>query len=526
MQSPWKRIEWSVFFLLLGSYAFFWHSRDWNTASRLILTYAIADRGTVCLDGLDRQTGDIAYFQGHYYCDKLPGFSLVALAPYTLARAVFGYPPHPLNAKAKDYWPTDYWVTLGTSGLFTALTAVLLVRLARDLGCTPRRAALVGLAYGLATPAYVYATLAYGHQLSAFALTASLWLLWRRGTGRETSRLVAAGFLAAYAAVIELQVGPVSAILGLFLLVQCLGHRRRPDSLAYFALGAAVPTLILLTYNTLAFGSPLEMGYFHHATAQFAKVHSRQNPLGLKMPDLVLVLPLLWGEYRGLFFYAPILGLALPGWLMLGVRRRFDLAAVTFTMAAAVCIVNLSYPEWTGGWSTGPRLLVPLLPFAMIPVAAVLSSQGRFAGPATWFAVALALAGGVLLFLFQGVGARVPQDVHAPLRAVVWPLWTGREPLPMWWTGQRFTATLMNLLASDWEQRLRVSRHAFQFLPLVGVQVVGIGAVCWATGEGSRGPKTRQLNLGVDQQKERRGADQNAQDPEAQTRGMVPDSRP
>jgi len=93
MRSPWLRVEWSVFLLLVGSYAFFWHARDWNTASRLILTYAMADRGTVCLDGLDRQTGDIALFQGHYYCDKLPGFSLLGMAPYRLARAVAAFPP-------------------------------------------------------------------------------------------------------------------------------------------------------------------------------------------------------------------------------------------------------------------------------------------------------------------------------------------------------------------------------------------------------------------------------------------------
>ncbi len=526
MRSPWKRVEWSVFFLLLGSYAFFWHSRDWNTASRLILTYAMVDRGTVCLDGLEHQTGDIAFFQSHYYCDKLPGFSLVALAPYSLARVVFGFPAHPVQTKAKDYWPADYWITLGTSGLFTAITAVLLVRLARDLGCTPRCGALVGLAYGLTTPAYVYATLAYGHQLSAFALTASFVLLSGRGTGRAAARLLAAGFLAASAAVIELQVGPVSAVLGLYLLAQCLCHHRRPDALAYFAIGAAVPTLILLSYNTIAFGSPWEMGYFHHATAQFAKVHNRQNPLGLRMPDPILVLPLLWGEYRGLLFYAPILLLALPGWLLLAARRRFDLAAVSFAVCLSVFVVNLSYPEWTGGWSTGPRLLVPLLPFAMIPVAAVLSSQGRFAGPTTWLATALALSGGVLIFLFQGVGARVPQDVHAPLRAIVWPLWTGREALPLWWTGQRFTATLMNVLARDWEQQLRVSRQAVQFLPLVVGQVLAMVAIYWTTRDSSPAPGSRPLHLSVDEQKESGRADQDAQNPETKPHGMDPDPRP
>ena len=53
-----------VFIILLGSYAFFWHSRDWNTASRLMLTYAVVDRGTVEITGLDVETGDKALFEG------------------------------------------------------------------------------------------------------------------------------------------------------------------------------------------------------------------------------------------------------------------------------------------------------------------------------------------------------------------------------------------------------------------------------------------------------------------------------
>ncbi len=536
MRSSWLRVEWSVFLLLVGSYAFFWHSRDWNTASRLILTYALADRGTVCLDGLDRQTGDIALFQGHYYCDKLPGFSLLAMVPYGLARVAFGLPAHPLDSAAKEYWPADYWVTLGTSGLFTAITAVLLMRMARDMGCTPRRTALVGLAYGLATPAYVYATLAYGHQLSAFALTASFYLLSRRGAGRAAARFMAAGFLAAYAAVTELQVGPASAILGIYVVVECLRRRRGPDDLTCFAIGAAVPTLILLAYNMLAFGSPWEMGYFHEATAQFAKVHNRRNPLGLRMPDPTLVVPLLWGEYRGLLFYAPILVLAFPGWLLLAARRRFDMAVLSSAIAAAIFVVNLSYPEWTGGWSTGPRLLVPLLPFAMIPVAAVLAGRGRWSSLAVWLALALAIAGGALILLFQGVGARVPQDVNAPLRALVWPLWTGRTAVPTWWTGQRFTATVAAVLARDWEQRLRASRQAIQFLPLVAAQLLAIVAIYFyiprsigledANDAGKVACEPALLDLGVDEKQKGGCADQDAQDPEAEPRRVDPDTGP
>lgn len=532
IRNTWRRVYGLVFLVLLGSYAFFWHSRDWNSASRLMLTYALVDRGTVRLDGLDRQTGDIAYLHGHYYCDKLPGFSFAAAFPYGLIGRVLGFPHHPLGVKALNYWPADYWVTLATSGLATALTALLLIRIARDLGCSPRRGAVVGLAYGLATPAYVYATLAYGHQLSALALLAAFALIRKPGRSRASARIVAAGFLAACAPVIELQVGPVSAILGLDLLFQCLAGRRKPDAIALFAVGAVVPTLILLGYNLLAFGSPWDMGYFHHATAIFAEVHNRRNPLGLRPPDVSLIGPLLWGRYRGILFYAPVLALAPWGWWILLRRARFEDALVTMLIAAAVFIVNLSYPEWTGGWSTGPRLLVPLLPFAMVPVAAVLAEPGRVA---VWAAAVLALAGAALMLLFQGVGARIPHFVADPLFDVVLPLWRGAD-LPAWWVGERtvygdeprrFARNLVGLLC---EQRLAAWPRgwlAIQFLPLVLIQSLGLAAIL-ATGPkcDTVAPLPPQSDLRVDQQQKGRRADEDPQDPEEQPQGVHPDPRP
>lgn len=468
-----RRPEAWVFVILLASYAYFWHSRDWNTASRLMLSYALVDHGTVCIDGLDDQTGDKAWFRGRYYSDKLPGFSLLAAAPYGLARGSFALSPHPLKAGDLPYWKADYWATLGTSGLLTALCGALLVRLAARLGCGPRQSALVGLTYGLATPAYVYATLAYGHQASAFALLGSFALLWEVEAPRPRLRVFVAGILAAYAAVIELQVGPVSAVLGFYLLAQVVGGGRRPGQLGEFAVGALLPTLLLLGYNQLAFGSPWDMGYFHHADPNFHRVHSAENPLGLRAFDWSHARGLLWGGYRGLFYYAPILLLALPGWVVLLVRRRTGVAVVSAAVVAAVFLVNLSYPEWTGGWSTGPRLLVPLLPFAMLPVAAVLAVGGRLATAA---AVVLALMGGVLMFLFQGVEARIPQFIADPLVEAVLPLWRGGS-LPPWTYGRRFCRTVIEVLFPSAVASLPEAGRWVEFVPLVLFQVVAIAAM-------------------------------------------------
>ena len=470
--SPWSRPAPWVFATLLVSYAFFWHSRDWNTASRLMLTYSLVDRGTIRIDGLEGQTGDRARFEGHSYTDKLPGYPLLATPAYAAAKALRGLPDHPLNAKGIPHWEADYWTTLLTSGLATALLGALLASWAGDLGCGPWRCVLVGLAYGLTTPAYAYATLAYGHQFSALALLGSFRLIWRApGSKRVKRSLALAGALAATAAIIELQVGPVAAVLGLYALALTLVGRLPVSGVLAFGLGALVPTAVLLGYNQLAFGSPWDMGYFHEVHASFAKVHSRANPLGLGGPDWSRLVPLLIGRRRGLLVYAPILVLAAPGWLALLIRRFWGVATVSLASSVAVFLVNLSYPEWTGGWSTGPRLLVPLLPFAMLAVAGLLAAGGSAAAAP---AVALAACGAVAMLLYQGVGARIPHVYPDPLLNPVLPLWRGDVLPPGWVNGERFAWTLISWLAPNQLSGWPEGRRWVQFAPLVAFQAVAI----------------------------------------------------
>jgi hypothetical protein len=209
-----RRTAWLVFGVLIASYACFWQSRDWNTASRLMLTYAIVDRGTIQLDGLNDQTRDIAFFDGHYYTDKLPGLSFLAIPSYATAKAVFGYGDHPLKLPGVTHMEGDYWATLGTSGLATAFLSAWLVTFSAKIGCSPRRAGAIGLAYGLATPAYVYGTLAYGHQVTALSLFAAFAMLATPGVEATRLRVALAGFAAGLACLVELQAAPAAVVIG------------------------------------------------------------------------------------------------------------------------------------------------------------------------------------------------------------------------------------------------------------------------------------------------------------------------
>lgn len=504
----WLFVQIGVFLVLLFSYAYFWHDRDWNTASRLMLTYAIVDRGTVVMDGLDDHSRDFAYWNGKYYCDKTPGFSFLAIVPYAIDRYEFGAPPHPLGRRGPElpHWPADYWTTLGVSGLLTAATGVLLARWARDLGCSPRRAVLVALGYGLGTPAFVYATLAYGHQAAAFSLLAAFRLLWKsdrkasvEGRSNEpksrlnsadakasdqsyastrTNRSIAirsslAGFCAALAATIELQVGPVAALLGFYLITQVLIRSKPKFAVAAFAAGALIPTAAFLAYNAVAFGDPFDLGYFHLKTARYAKIHSHENPLGLVAPRIEVVRELLIGSKRGLFWYAPILLLASPGWVAL-VLRRFGSVAIVSTLASvAIFLANAGYPEWSGGWTTGPRLLAPLIPFAMMGVAGLLALDYRGIDAV---AIALAATGGIVVLLFQGVGARIPDAIDDPLFRAVAPIWRGSR-LPPWRGGDRFARTAFSVLFPRTEASLSSRFASARFVPLVAIQAVLIAVL-------------------------------------------------
>src|ERR671933_1832665 len=70
--------------LLLGSYAYFYQGGGWNQNSRLDLSRALVERGTLQIDAYADNTGDKAVFDGHAYSDKAPGQALAAVPPVAL----------------------------------------------------------------------------------------------------------------------------------------------------------------------------------------------------------------------------------------------------------------------------------------------------------------------------------------------------------------------------------------------------------------------------------------------------------
>ena len=188
---------------VLLSYAYFVAAPAWNQNSRLALTRALVERHTTIIDDDHETTGDKSFRDGHFYSDKAPGTSLLATIPYAALHAfrvltrgeLPGAGVHPLDPKAvaagehprpEDRLPGDVLVynqthrlALWLCGLFAVALpslvgamAVFLLAL-RELGDRPRPALLVALTYAIATPAFPYSTVLYGHQPCAALLVAA-----------------------------------------------------------------------------------------------------------------------------------------------------------------------------------------------------------------------------------------------------------------------------------------------------------------------------------------------------------------
>src|SRR5258708_2896523 len=140
------------------SYAYFYQAGGWNQNSRFALVRAILERHTLRIDDYQAHTGDRALWKGHYYSDKAPGASLVALIPVDLARAsglLLGVAP---ESEGGITW-SSYIAALAASAIFTVLAALSVLWLSLRWGFSSRAALFAATGYAVTTPAWCYATL-------------------------------------------------------------------------------------------------------------------------------------------------------------------------------------------------------------------------------------------------------------------------------------------------------------------------------------------------------------------------------
>jgi 4-amino-4-deoxy-L-arabinose transferase-like glycosyltransferase len=338
---------------LLFCYGFFRQVPAWNEYSRYDLVRALVEDGTTRIDRYQENTGDKAFYGGHYYSDKAPGTALIGVPVYLLLTATF----NAAGAGTPDPLTAVQALAFVESGIFTVLLVLLLLRFLRP-AVGERWALVVSLGYGLGSIAFPFATMFFGHAASAFFLFAAFYVLWRAKTveGRRWMPALA-GFLAGLAVLVELSVMLGVVVLLAYALGVTSSTARWPSRAdlrapALMVAGAAIPAAMLLSYNWVSFGGPFSLGYGNLASGGFAEGMSR-GILGVTWPRGEVLVELLVGP-RGLLRLAPWFLLAPVGLLA---ARRTDLrpeVLVCGVIVVAYLAFNAGYYMPFGGWTPGP----------------------------------------------------------------------------------------------------------------------------------------------------------------------------
>lgn len=324
------------------------HGGSANEASRWATTASLVEhRGFEISWALELlgPNPDTAVVDGRTYSNKAPAPALLGVPAYAAAR-VFTGPPSASNLR----------VTWTAVRLFVStLPLLLLALLFRKLGASDF--AVAALLFG--TPLFVYGTLLFSHVLTAVALFGAYVLLYRSERPLSLARASAAGALGAVAVLSDFPAAIPLAVLGAGLFFEATAPlNERVKRVAAFAAGGAPFVDLLLAFNASLFGSPFSPSYAHESFAEWAEV-ARKGVFGISWPSLSGLALLLVSPSRGLFFFAPVLLLALPAlFARSDLRRRVRLMAVVLT---AVLLSGHGAPH--GGWAMGPRYLLLVVPF-------------------------------------------------------------------------------------------------------------------------------------------------------------------
>ena len=336
------RVEILLFLILLACYAYFpprW--ADWNQNSRLNLTLAIVDDRSFQIDRFVANTGDYAKYNGHYYSDKAPGTSFLAVPVYAAVRpvlqtapvqrfierlgssAAFGETLRPGGsglATEKVYFALVLMiVSFATVAIPAALLGVVLYRFLElfDLGMGWR--ATIALIYGLATPAFPYSNAFMGHQQVAALLFGAFWLVFLIGRQRLSPRwMLVVGFLLGWTLITEYPAALIVAGIGLYALI-VLPDRRW---IVGAALAGIPPLALMMAYNFAIFGTVLPVGYKY---SELWQAEHQSGFMSLAGPNREALWGITFGVHRGLFLLAPVLLTGLAGfvaWWRAGIYRR------------------------------------------------------------------------------------------------------------------------------------------------------------------------------------------------------------
>jgi len=347
------------------------HTYSTDEETMLAASRSLVERGTWAINPSDGWV-HVEGADGRHYSVFGPGQSFAAV-PWVAAGLITG-----------GFFPKDQagfslrLILASYNALIAAGICGLLAATSMALGYARRASLFLGGTLAFATFLWPHSRTFFAEPVVALCLFASFYLIIKTYQATPGSRprpntlILLAGLLFAAALYAKVQ---YAVALPAFLLYVAIKDRKfangdssLPDNRRYKILiwlgGVAVGMVPLFIYNWAIFGNPLQTGYSGDTGALF------------KTPIYEGVFGLLLSPGKGLVWYALPVLLALAGFSRFARKHR---AEAVLVLALSVTMVSFfgMFHLWWGGGSWGPRFLIPLLPFALLPALPVIHRAVR-----------------------------------------------------------------------------------------------------------------------------------------------------
>jgi len=378
-----NRKEIKIFLTFFLIYSFFVYWIGWNEQSHFALTRSIVDEGRLEIDSYANQTSDRAFFNGHYFSDKDPGPSFLAVPVYGTWKFIYNFFPENFKkvyAGGNEYLKTEVGlnktlvynyinpgfftlismilITIFTSSLFSALTIILIYKISRYLTENENYRLMLIIIAGLGTLIFPYALVFMKHATATFFSFLSFYLLFKAKQEKikDNKYFILSGILLGFAMTCDI----TTFIIGIFDFFYLISFKK--EKIFIFIFSGFIGILPFFLYNYLAFENPFTLPRHYMDPTIWPELGGIK---GLKTPDLFIFLRLLFYPERGLLFYYPILFFSLIGLCLMYKKFKIESIGILFIFIAFL-IMNSSWWAWWGGTSFGPRHLTPLTPFLVI----------------------------------------------------------------------------------------------------------------------------------------------------------------
>lgn len=369
-------------------------------------TRSLYERGSLAVEGIPKRTGELEGrpdgsfgwapgSDGTRYGFFGHALSVAALPLYGVGKwAQHEAPETWRHAIRSDTYflhrrsPDNDWPRMlvsFTNCFVTALAAWVLAEWIVALGYGVGIAVATALAYAFGTSAWAYTGTFLSEPLSALILLVAALGVTRFSRDRDEQPRRARTWLriAAIAAGLSVHAHVLNVVAVPAFVVWVVGALRREGdfdrhrSAVLEALVLGATGLVLLGLSQyLRFGNPFETGRYDHYSHFVAPLDG--------------LVAMVAAPGRSIFVYSPALLVALPGVRRFVARHR-DVAVFIGVLVLCRWVFVAARSDWWGGWAIGPRYLLPLVPFMIVPLAEVLARLRDAGWPAK-----LAVVGGLL----------------------------------------------------------------------------------------------------------------------------------